>query len=365
MDLHFAAARRLARATRKADNTLLALRSRLAGELGADDDDVAGLVDTFAMRVADRTAGGLQLLLGQQGCGVPAASVTQALDTCSDPGRGSASLLCRGECRGQAPAACDGGAEARCRGLLDGRRCAGICTGACTVELDEPAACGGTCIGSCSGECPSGEGASCEGPCVGECTGQCTTVSADACEGACEGLCDAPGDGDGGACRAGLIAACVGEGDASCDHACMGEAALRDGDPLCRPPALAMGQGRPLCLPAVVLLSFEFADGLDAAQQTAFADWVSGLDRRLLQLLEILARVERLASAADALERHQRGTLEPELQALLGERPDAAGLRCAEEQLPELASRLRDDVDRLQRMREDAAVLLQAGEVPE
>jgi hypothetical protein len=139
---------------------------------------------------------------------------------------------------------------------------------------------------------------------------------------------------------------------------------LQNGDPLCRPAALAMGQGRPLCLPAVAQLSFEFGEGLDAAEQAAFADWVAGLNRRLLQLLELLARAERLASAADALERHQSDALEAELQTWLDTRPDSPGLRCAEEQLPELASRLRDDVARLRRVRDDVAALLSASEVP-
>ncbi len=354
IDSHFSAARQLARAVDRLDNDLQEVLDELASGLELDASAADGISDASSMRVADHTADGLEMLLGEQGCAVASRAVSRALDQCDTDRPDLSSVPCEGECRVRA-SECSDGAEERCKGLLEQGSCDGSCTGSCTVTLSEDGPCMGTCIGSCSGECPAGEDEPCDGPCAGDCSGECREPLSDSCDGVCSGLCDEAGAGE---CADDLAKTCVTSAPGECQGLCFGVASLEEGSELCKPAALAIARARVFCEPALVQLSFGFADGLDADAQADFAAWVSDLNGPLVELFQVLAVADRLARAGGELEQAHTDHLEDTVDALLNDDPEDEALQCAQDQLSGMATRMMEDLSRLGRAQDDGMMIL-------
>jgi hypothetical protein len=360
LDAHLEAVRLLGDAAEAAAETLDSIRADMSAVLAVDgEEDSALIAGALTAAIEAHTQDGLSLQLGEQGCALMFAQVSQALERCdADAADAVVSLGCSGLCQPIGDVASCASAETRgCRGLVDDAQCAGSCLGACQVALEEPGECAGTCVGSCDGECP-GSGDACDGPCAGTCAGVCTAPSSGACAGECTGLCEVAVEAV-PECDAPLLPYCAAPSGGALDCAgdCFGPGMVEIGGGPCSRSALAVGRVLPRCEPALVQLSFAFQPGLEGPAQDDFAVLVQELNAPLAQVVGLLARVELLVVANDELLDAAGGEIADHFGELQ-DGPETGGLACAARRLPEAAAWLEREVAVLAQLRDDAAMLV-------
>ncbi len=280
------------------------------------------------------------------------ASAAAQCDATVDPG--SVEVSCEGSCEVEAGVMVDCGAEAelKCTGTAPNLACEGECQGNCAADFSAGGACEGTCKGTCSGNCSlTNAMGECEGQCDATCTGTCDIeLKAGAtCDGKCEGQCTYTPPM--GMCEASASAKCeaMAGGSVECSAKCEGSATPPSVSAECEASVQAKASASVQCNPPELLITYEFAAGVDANAQAEFRAWLEGFKVNFAAILGARAKASLVVDAANGLVDAAGNAVADVFTELAGDAnlKVAVGAACAIDQLPTAASAISSAIGEL------------------
>lgn len=316
-------------------------------EAGASGADISAALEA---KFSATLQGGIKIEYAPPRCEASVEVTASAAAQCDvDVDPGSVEVSCEGSCEVEAGVMVDCGAEAelKCTGTAPNLACEGECQGNCSADFSAGAACEGTCKGTCSGNCSlTNAMGECEGQCDATCTGTCEVeLKAGAmCDGKCEGQCTYTPPM--GMCEASASAKCeaMAGGSVECSAKCEGSATPPSVSAECEASVEAKASASIECKPPELLVTFEFAAGVDANAQAEFKAWLEGFKANFSAILGARAKANLVVDAAGNLVAAAGGAIKGSFDELSvsGDLKASIGAVCALGQLETAASAIAD-----------------------